>query len=175
MNSSCSTAGAGGDGPLTSVEVDGWQEPKASCRWRRQQEARRGVLSSVQLHGGGVSESEVAVAAEAEQAGGADDSQEAAGEVRGSPQHLRTTGRRRSSRTGRRKVTQYLVKWRGYDDSDNTWMKEEDPEHARGAVDDYEHQQRLERGEEAVAVMVVTEDSSASFGALQNQDERRRA
>ena len=65
------------------------------------------------------------------------------------------------------------MKWRGYDDSDNTWMKEEDLEHARDAVDDYEHQQRLERGEEAVAVMVVTADSSASFGALQIQDGRR--
>jgi hypothetical protein len=51
---------------------------------------------------------------------------------------------------------QYLVKWKGFDDADNSWVKEANLEHAREAVDDYKHQQRLERGEEADAVMVIT-------------------
>ena len=113
------------------------------------------------------------VAVEVEEARGDGDSKEAAGAVRRSARLRTAAAARRAPRRERRKVTQYLVKWRGYDDSDNTWVKEEDLEHARDAVDDYEHQQRLERGEEAVAVMVVTADSSASFGALQIQDGRR--
>jgi hypothetical protein len=87
--------------------------------------------------------------------GADDDSKEAEGAVRRSAR-LRATAARRAPRQQRRKVIQYLVKWKGFDDDDDTWVKEEDLEHAREAVDDYEHQQRLERGEEAVAVMVVT-------------------
>ena len=113
------------------------------------------------------------VAVEVEEARGDGDSKEAAGTVRRSARLRTAAAARRAPRRERRKVTQYLVKWRGYDDNDNTWVKEEDLEHATDAVDDYEHQQRVDRGEEALATMVVTADSSASFGALQIQDGHR--
>jgi hypothetical protein len=105
-----------------------------------------------------VGKRESTVAVEAEAAGADDDSKEAEGGVRRSARLRATASRRRAPRQERRKVIQYLVKWKGFDDDDNTWVKEDDLENARNAVDDYEHQQRIERGEEAVAVMVVTAD-----------------
>jgi hypothetical protein len=104
-----------------------------------------------------VGKREATVAVDVQQAEGEDDSKGAAGAVRRSAR-LRATASRRAPRQERRKVVQYLVKWKGFDDADNSWVKETDLEHAREAVDDYEHEQRLERGEEAVAVMVITTD-----------------
>jgi hypothetical protein len=49
-----------------------------------------------------------------------------------------------------------LVKWKGWDEADATWKAEDELDQAREAVEDYEHQQRVERGEESVALMVIT-------------------
>jgi hypothetical protein len=59
-------------------------------------------------------------------------------------------------RPKRRRVVQYLVKWKGWDEADATWKAEDELDQAREAVEDYEHQQRVERGEESVALMVIT-------------------
>jgi len=103
-----------------------------------------------------VGKRESTVAVEVEATGADDDSKEAEGGVRRSARQRATAARRRAPRQQRRKVIQYLVKWKGFDDDDNTWVKGDDLENAREAVEDYEHQQRMERGEEAVAVMVIT-------------------
>jgi hypothetical protein len=47
------------------------------------------------------------------------------------------------------------VKWKGWEAASASWVAEDALDYAREAVEDYEHQQRVERGEESVAMMVV--------------------
>ena len=44
-------------------------------------------------------------------------------------------------RRHRRKL-QYLVHWKGYEDSDNTWVNADDLPHAQEVIQDYEDRQR---------------------------------
>jgi transposase InsO family protein len=67
---------------------------------------------------------------------------------------LRGRSRRQPHRE-KRVVVKYLVKWKGWEAASASWVAEDALDYAREAVEDYEHQQRVERGEESVAMMVV--------------------
>lgn len=66
----------------------------------------------------------------------------------------RTRSRSRQQKV-KKKVVKYLVKWKGWDDDQASWKADDELDHARELVEDYEHQQRVERGEESVAVMII--------------------
>jgi len=59
---------------------------------------------------------------------------------------------------------QYLVAWKGWDDSQATWQTEADLALASDAVEDYEHQQRLTRGEEAMGLLVIATLDNDALG-----------
>jgi hypothetical protein len=85
----------------------------------------------------------------------------AEGEDSGGEGGLRRSARLRGrgpqrQRPKKRRAVQYLVKWKGWDEADATWKPEDELDQAREAVEDYEHEQRVGRGEESVGVMVVT-------------------
>jgi hypothetical protein len=121
--------------------------------------------------------------ADGDEDGDVDDGAEVAGEAadglrrsaRLRPQTTSKTGapsQRRRQRRGQRatqqvRQVQYLVAWKGYDESQATWQTEDDLALARDAVDDYEHQQRLARGEEAMGLAVILRPDD---GCLQHSD-----
>jgi Chromo (CHRromatin Organisation MOdifier) domain len=70
---------------------------------------------------------------------------------------LKAARRRQQLQKAKQTVVKYLVKWKGWDDDQASWKAEDELVHARELVEDYEHQQRVERGEESVALMVVTD------------------
>jgi Chromo (CHRromatin Organisation MOdifier) domain len=96
----------------------------------------------------------------ADGAGDAADGLRRSARLRSQTTSKRTGTQKRRQRRARRatqqvRQVQYLVAWKGYDESQATWQTEDDLVLARDAVDDYEHQQRLARGEEALGLAVV--------------------
>jgi transposase InsO family protein len=51
-----------------------------------------------------------------------------------------------------RRVVQYLCKWKGYGEEEASWKAEDELQHARDLVDDYELRQADARGEEVAAI-----------------------
>ena len=51
-----------------------------------------------------------------------------------------------------RRVVQYLCKWKGYGEEEASWKAEDELQHARDLVDDYELRQAEAGGEEVAAI-----------------------
>lgn len=77
--------------------------------------------------------------------------------------------RKKKSKRERRTVTRYLVKWKGFDESEATWQREDDLDNAREAVDEYERRQQEERGEATLAVLYNVTVQTAKDGRVDCQ------